>query len=98
MKINVMHLEWFCPLKIMALLQQRVSSHTQMSCVRDIRSKLVFSFSTPQIHLCLPWLLLLPLSFSIGVKTCFDPSSFFGLLVVLYMWAQAFIPVSVLVA
>lgn len=30
-QMNTVYLEWFCPLKVMALFQQSVSSHAQMS-------------------------------------------------------------------
>lgn len=49
-KMNTVYLEWFCRLKVMALFQQSVSSRAQMSCIHDVHSKFVFSFSVPSLH------------------------------------------------
>ena len=78
-EINIMYLESFCPLKVMALFQQ--------SDPLMLAQKLIFNFPIPPFHLCLPHLSLSPLSFSSGMKILFHLSSLS--LFVFYTWAQA---------
>lgn len=78
-EINIMYLESFCPLKVMALFQQ--------SDPLLLAQKLIFSFPIPPFHPCLPHLSLSPLSFSSGMKILFHLSSLS--LFVFYTWAQA---------
>lgn len=59
-EINIMYLESFCPLKVMALFQQ--------SDPLMLAQKLIFNFPIPPFHPCLPHLSLSPLSFSSGMK------------------------------